>query len=413
MNHVPLSHFLNKNLMRRAAIVALVAGSILTLINQWEGLFGNALFSLPKFFLTYCVPYLVSSVSSYLSAVTDAKQKAEEASQDEEETEPCRSAAMTSAPVLEPEIPAPYQTVGATAFADTEISENISKEESDPLPDFSPVYDLLNAAMTTGSQIKSNAANVNSTSKERSVFIGDLIHKSETLTEKVDVVLGQMIENKTNLDKVGEAAQSITATFQGICQEMKDGRENSQQLCENAKQFSEQFSEINNIASGISKIAEQTNLLALNATIEAARAGDAGKGFAVVASEVKDLAKNVTRSVDQVNALLESLSGELATLMNGIGGLETTMATTEERVRKDRESAELTQQHLSDHLRQSQSQLDTLSSELSIIPSLTEAIREIKANTDGAITGSAKNMELTSSLIGNLETADTQLRDVI
>ncbi len=412
MPHVPLSHIFDKCLMRRAAMVALVAGTILTLINQWDGIFGAALFSWPKFFLTYCVPYMVSSVSSYMAAVTEAKKKAAEAKKEtlSEDTSlqtasDAEESVVPSAPVDNPE----EAVLSSLAPMDPEI--DLPGDEVSTPTDLSPVHELIDAAIATGSEIKSNATNVNSTSKERSLFIGDLVRKAEAFSEKVDAVLGQMVDNKSNLDRVGDAAQSITATFSGICTEMSAGRENSQQLCEKAQAFSDQFAQINHIAVEISKIAEQTNLLALNATIEAARAGDAGKGFAVVASEVKDLAKNVSRSVEQVNSLLSGLSGDLTALLSGIGGLENTMSTTEERVQKDREGAEETRRRLTDHLQQSQEQLDILSKELSLIPSLTDAIREIKANTDGAITGSARNIDLTNNLIGNLESAETQLRE--
>ncbi len=406
MSHVPLSLFLSGSLVRRAFIVALIAGSILTVINQWQGLWGEAIISWPKLFLTYCVPYLVSSVSSYLAAVTDAKNAALAQAEPADVTpfpEPEASPIEEAPEVIEP-LPEP-------ALENTE-PENPASEPPVAVVSFDPVHDLLDAAITTGSEIKNNATNVNATSKERSIFIGDLVSKAENLSEKVDILLAQMADNKGNLETVGTAAQNITTTFSGICNEMQTGRENSQQLCEKAQNFSQRFEEINVIATEISKIAEQTNLLALNATIEAARAGDAGKGFAVVASEVKLLATDVTKAVDKVNALLEGLTEELSSLLTGIGTLEKTMTSTEERVRDDQKGAEETREHLSEHLVKSQEQLDSLTGELSVIPSLTDAIREIKANTEGAVAGSARNMELTSSLIGDLETAHSRLRDI-
>lgn len=61
-----ISHFLNAKWF----IVAIVVGSILNLINQYDALFNWQLVSYPKLILTYAVPYWVSSLSA-LSALTD------------------------------------------------------------------------------------------------------------------------------------------------------------------------------------------------------------------------------------------------------------------------------------------------------------------------------------------------------
>ncbi|WP_297797547.1 nitrate/nitrite transporter NrtS [uncultured Marinobacter sp.] len=49
---------------RRAAKLALVVGTLLVLINQWEAVTGEATLDWLKVLLTYCVPYLVSTYTS-------------------------------------------------------------------------------------------------------------------------------------------------------------------------------------------------------------------------------------------------------------------------------------------------------------------------------------------------------------
>ena len=57
-------------MLRRSAIVALVVGTVLTLLNQGDGLFSgewnNALYW--KIPLTYCVPFLVATYGSLAAA---------------------------------------------------------------------------------------------------------------------------------------------------------------------------------------------------------------------------------------------------------------------------------------------------------------------------------------------------------
>ncbi|EON92178.1 hypothetical protein MARLIPOL_11166 [Marinobacter lipolyticus SM19] len=49
---------------KRAAKLALVVGTLLVLINQWEAVVGEATLHWLKVLLTYCVPYLVSTYTS-------------------------------------------------------------------------------------------------------------------------------------------------------------------------------------------------------------------------------------------------------------------------------------------------------------------------------------------------------------
>lgn len=45
----------------RSFIVAVIVGSILNAINQWEAIRGKAPIHWRKLLLTYCVPYLVAT----------------------------------------------------------------------------------------------------------------------------------------------------------------------------------------------------------------------------------------------------------------------------------------------------------------------------------------------------------------
>lgn len=83
-------------------------------------------------------------------------------------------------------------------------------------------------------------------------------------------------------------------------------------------QLGSSSAEIGNVVKVINSIAEQTNLLALNATIEAARAGDAGKGFAVVANEVKELAKETSRSTEDISLKIDAIQQDTQAAIKAI-----------------------------------------------------------------------------------------------
>lgn len=61
--------------LRRAIVVALVVGTILNLINQWDAYFGVAPIAWTRLLLTYCVPFCVATYGAHSAFQGDARDR--------------------------------------------------------------------------------------------------------------------------------------------------------------------------------------------------------------------------------------------------------------------------------------------------------------------------------------------------
>ncbi|MEK1908074.1 MAG: methyl-accepting chemotaxis protein, partial [Pseudomonas sp.] len=111
-------------------------------------------------------------------------------------------------------------------------------------------------------------------------------------------------DQATEADRLSGAGQEVVARAGTAIASLSQGVQQTAEMVERLAADSHTIGGMVNVIHGI---AEQTNLLALNAAIEAARAGEQGRGFAVVADEVRNLAKRVQDSTDEITRLIGNL----------------------------------------------------------------------------------------------------------
>jgi methyl-accepting chemotaxis protein len=149
-----------------------------------------------------------------------------------------------------------------------------------------------------------NAANISSKTKG---FNDEIMH-SNSQGEKLVEFSGQVLDVAERGDN--QMKESL--------QQMKRINSVVGESVQQVKNLESKTQSITEIVHVIKSIADQTNLLALNASIEAARAGEAGKSFAVVASEVRNLAEEVSRSVEGIASIVFSIKEETSKIADNL-----------------------------------------------------------------------------------------------
>ena len=377
----------NPQLMKRSATIAAVVGPILLIINQYDYLLGLQVSDVDRVFraiLVFIVPYCVATVG----AVSAER----------------RFAAATAAQSMADDFFSP----ATKNLEKAQQAERALEQERQSKENTLTCLDNVNSRVE---EIKANAQRVNKVSRDRVPMLEGVIGNANDVSESVSEIKDLAASSSEALGRALADSRRLTEQLIGIAEKTADGEMSSQELSGQIVDFNERFGEIIRMAQGISGIARQTNLLALNATIEASRAGEAGRGFAVVASEVKTLASNSADLAEEISTLVKELNDSAGTILERVGELQTQLGGTRTTADENRTLAEGLMGSFETAGDVAEKNSSLAAEQTNRFNEVLGALDRMKAETDAAIAGSAKNIDLTIEILSDVATVRTTVAD--
>ena len=175
--------------------------------------------------------------------------------------------------------------------------------------DFNATIQLIEAAMIT---ISESSGAIGESSQELARAAAELAVRSQG--EAADLshathAVGAMTEQ---VRASAESARQVAIAVGSASRIANESRAIVDEAMAAMRDIDAASAQIVRVVEAMEEIASHSGLLALNARIEAARAGESGRGFAVVAQEVHTLAQKAGESTDEIRALVESASRQVA-----------------------------------------------------------------------------------------------------
>lgn len=205
----------------------------------------------------------------------------------------------------------------------------------------------------------------------------------------------------TGSQRVSQSADSIRK-LAGV---VRQSAGSVQSLAENSHEIGQTITEIKGIA-------EQTNLLALNAAIEAARAGEQGRGFAVVAEEVRNLARRVQDSTDQIQTTLDRLLASMNTAVEQMTGSSDDAERCVEESEKGRQALEAINEVAGRIDRTNQEIADMSAEQTADTDQVLANVQDIRETTRNMVVQLSESADMTQrleQLIRSLEEASAKV----
>ena len=243
-------------------------------------------------------------------------------------------------------------------------------------------------------EIHSNAQKVNNASKDRKTFLTDLVETANKLQDDLSHVGEKSAQCSEDMQQTRRQMVKINDVVTRVAKRNENAISLLGDLTQTVDVFTKKFKDVERLTETISDILSQTNLLALNATIEAARAGEAGRGFAVVAGEVKALAGSTDDALQSIAAILKEMAEATQSTQTSVASVVDNLEKTAADSEQHKSQVDDVNGRVTTAVHQNRETTKEMKAKAKIFNAIAGHLEKIKADTENAIQGSARNIDL-------------------
>lgn len=185
--------------------------------------------------------------------------------------------------------------------------ENITNTNHDMTHTMTQLTDTTNQVSEMGESNVAVTQELAAAMEETSATMETVNSTIGDIRQRAEIIQSRSGEGKQTALEIKARAGQLKKTTQTASEKTTRMYENVRRKTGEAMEQAKAVQKINELTQAILEISSQTNLLALNASIEAARAGEAGRGFAVVADEIGQLADQTSKTVGDINGIIDNV----------------------------------------------------------------------------------------------------------